>query len=49
MFTLISTLMFLLLMLMWRSGDMLNLMIKFGLALMTGWGGYLIYTNQMFG
>jgi hypothetical protein len=49
MFTVISTLLFLLLMLMWRSNDPTNLIIKFGLALMTGWGGYLIYTNQMFG
>ncbi len=49
MFTVVSTLMFLLLTLMWRSGDILNLTIKFGLALLTGWGGYLIYTNQMIG
>lgn len=49
MFTVISTLLFLLLTLMWRSGDFVNLLLKFGLALMTGWGGYLIYSNQMFG
>jgi hypothetical protein len=49
MFTIISTLIFLLLMLMWRKDDWLNLLIKFSLAFMTGWGGYLIYSNQMFG
>ena len=45
MFTLIATILFLLLTLMWRSGDPLNLFIKFGLALMTGWGGYLVYNG----
>jgi hypothetical protein len=47
MFTLISTILFLLLTLMWRKDDLLNLTIKFGLALMTGWGGYLIYTGGL--
>lgn len=49
MFTIMATLVFLILTLIWRSNDPLNLIIKFGLALMTGWGGYLIYTNQMLG
>ena len=48
MFTLIATILFLLLTLMWRKDDFLNLTIKFGLALMTGWGGYLIYTTGAF-
>ena len=45
MFILISTLMFLLLALMWRSTDWLNLTIKFGLFVLTGWGGYLLYNG----
>jgi hypothetical protein len=45
MFTLISTVLFLLLMLMWRKDDWFNFTIKFGLALMTGWGGYLVYNG----
>ena len=47
MFILVSTVLFLLLMLAWRRDDFLNLFIKFGLALMTGWGGYLIYTGGL--
>lgn len=49
MFTIASTIIFLLLMLVWNRDDIQNFMIKFALALMTGWGGYLIYSNQMFG
>ena len=45
MYTLVSTILFLLLTLMWRRDDLLNLLIKFTLALMTGWGGYLLYNG----
>lgn len=49
MFTLTATILFLLLTLVWRSDDPVNLILKFGMALMTGWGGYLIYTNHILG
>jgi hypothetical protein len=49
MFTIVSTIVFLLLFLIWNRDDFQNIVLKFVFALMTGWGAYLIFTNRMFG
>jgi len=44
-FTLLSTILFAILFLMWRKTDWFNFTIKLGLLIMTGWGFYLIVHN----
>jgi len=49
MFTIVSTVLFLLLFIIWNASDYQNILLKTAFALMTGWGAYLIFTLRMFG
>lgn len=49
MFTIVSTVVFILLMLVWSTKTWVNFFMKFGFLTLGVWGLYLIFSNRMFG